>query len=716
MKFKNFFVVALCLAVVANMARANTGVVPFGEAAIWHQLQQQMIPVGQAQPSPRAGGNVAPGRAGGAAVQPQRAVANRAATPQAMQGAQVGQAAAQRAVAARSAAQAVPQAMGAGTAATAAVAPGRAQPQQQIQQQRAVTARSAVPAGRTVNAPGTDRGVVARNAATGRTVAARSATAAPGSVARISMGPTNIMRPPQRGDNQALAARLQTGQWGNLIDPVTGLLSGDAIAQCMEAYYACMDEICTARNPGQRRCACAARVVAFNTITENLHHAREDLLRVSGELSLIIAARGRPITAAFTLTEAEQTLACVSFRDAQRTGQLRNWCENNRMLAVDNAGLPIDCANVTPTAPSFCQTTLGDGWQNLLDGSDSTILSALQSMATSVTSMDNLTQNFGNDALAESFRNLNNMFSQIGMAAGQNMQQAAEDRLAQTWGYDLFTLAHNNVCARVLDSCFNGIFEVAAVRHQPSNLNSNITVSNQNANVETTLHRWQHGQRGAGASPDFFGYANNVDPFSALRQPISDARRAIIMRYLLDANADCDLYQEQLRQLAQNFELQRIAATNLLQTSRLEFQREAEQERVTRFNAGRNNLHACISELTTCYNDMERRNPGWGVTQIRNTCRLQVNAPACFREMICAPAIGGVQQAIDVSDDASCNPFNGECRNITTIFEILGDPNPISTDPSQPTTSGDSRDFREQCLLDNGAVAVRDWELPAQTP
>ena len=65
-----------------------------------------------------------------------------------------------------------------------------------------------------------------------------------------------------------------------------------------------------------------------------------------------------------------------------------------------------------------------------------------------------------NDNILEAFENLTDVVGNlagIGNAIGDT--ESLKDSLAETWGYELFEYAHNNVCNRVLDSCFNGIYE-----------------------------------------------------------------------------------------------------------------------------------------------------------------------------------------------------------------------------------------------------------------
>ena len=76
-----------------------------------------------------------------------------------------------------------------------------------------------------------------------------------------------------------------------------------------------MDEICTARSAAKRRCSCAGRVKNFIEAEEALKYANEDLIKASGELALFIAYKGIDVTSAFTLTEAEQVMNCVSYQE-----------------------------------------------------------------------------------------------------------------------------------------------------------------------------------------------------------------------------------------------------------------------------------------------------------------------------------------------------------------------------------------------------------------
>ena len=225
----------------------------------------------------------------------------------------------------------------------------------------------------------------------------------------------------------------------------------------MESYYACMDEICTARNAAQRRCACAGRVRAFADAEAKLEQANEELIKVSGELALLIATKGKDISAAFQLTDAEKVMNCVSWQEitsqyGESSDEAVEWCYNHGFY--DSNGGPC-------TQPSYC-TSDGNSFGfdiNNISGGSSDILASLQSWADAkektLTILDQ-----DNDNILEAFENLTDVVGNlagIGNAIGDT--ESLKDSLAETWGYELFEYAHNNVCNRVLDSCFNGIYE-----------------------------------------------------------------------------------------------------------------------------------------------------------------------------------------------------------------------------------------------------------------
>ena len=133
-----------------------------------------------------------------------------------------------------------------------------------------------------------------------------------------------------------LSGKLYTGNYSNIIDSTTVLISAEAYQNCLESYYTCMDEICTARSAAQGRCACAARVKSFIQAEEALETANEELIKASGELALLIANRGKDISQAFQLTDAEKVMNCVSWQETvQKYGQTSTeavkWCDINNL-------------------------------------------------------------------------------------------------------------------------------------------------------------------------------------------------------------------------------------------------------------------------------------------------------------------------------------------------------------------------------------------------
>ncbi|MCL2758371.1 MAG: hypothetical protein FWE64_03565 [Alphaproteobacteria bacterium] len=705
MKFTNFFVAALFAAVFAFGVHADTAI-PFGEAAVFHMQQQQFQQTQQPQ-SPRARA-ATPNRAGGAAA-PQaagqgRGTAARPQTGQQNRGAPTARDQHNRGVVARTAVQ--------------PAAAGVAQP---------VQSRAVAPQGR----PGAMQGraVAPRAATPGRTVTARSGTVSP---ARIGVGSNPVTRPPAALHQTNLSNRLFTGSFTNILDPQTGLISAEAFAQCMDAYYTCMDEICTARNPGQRRCACAGRVLTFNVVEQTLQQAREDLLRASGELALVIASGGRDITAAFTLTDAERVLNCVAFRDASMGGTtdaLRAWCENNFTAIVVDRGLAnLDCTNPTASQiePTYCSKlpgvgggTLGGQWMQSLSGMDSNILNLLSTAHQNLAALDTLTADFSGNAIFNASATVQQILNQWSGANNVFGVNQTADQVAQTWGYDLFAFAHNNVCNRVLDSCFNGIFEVCT-NNRPQNLNSTVTISNDATDINSVFTiAPQTPTTGANWNAACFGYSGTQgDPFINLRKPVSDARRSILIRYVLDANADCDVYGEELKSLTQNMAFQRIAATQALQTHRLQFAQNEETNQRANSEAARNNFSACVSEIWMCYEELAMGQPNWTTAQIRAACAVSARIPACYRDMICNPPHSAVAAVIDVVDSITCTNSQdfraNTCRNVTSLAEIMNGTG-ITTQPSnQPDRH--SAWLREQCLRGAGVEQIRNWARPIQCP
>ncbi len=143
-----------------------------------------------------------------------------------------------------------------------------------------------------------------------RTATTPAAVSANTNSARISLQGTAIRGSKASNKNSTytyLSNKLYTGNYSNIIDSTTGLISADAYSNCLESYYTCMDEICTARNASQGRCACAARTKAFQSAEQALETANEELIKVSGELALLVATKGKDVSAAFQLTDAEKS-------------------------------------------------------------------------------------------------------------------------------------------------------------------------------------------------------------------------------------------------------------------------------------------------------------------------------------------------------------------------------------------------------------------------
>ncbi len=625
--------------------------------------------------------------------------------------------------------------------------------QNRTTQSRAVTTRAATPrtnANARANMAGA-RNVVSRaksainraNANLSRNVRARTATTDAADNARVSLQGSAI-----RGSKAAVSSsysylnsKLYTGNYSNIIDSSTGLISAEAFSNCMESYYTCMDEICTARNAAQRRCACAGRVKAFADAEAQLETANEELIKASGELALLIANKGKDISQAFQLTDAEKVMNCVSWKEVTTkygtgSGEAIKWCSDHHIYA-DNGGEVSSCG-----MPKYCQDKSAGGNNfgfNIddIEGSSSDILASLQAWADAKDSTKTLLTE-DNENLMGALDNVSNI---VGNLAGINgafvNSDKSEDRLAETWGYELFAHAHNEVCSRVLDSCFNGIYEACGSPASfggkcadgqssscPFNFNSKISVSSSG---EITLN-----ERGTStttnSSATCFGYTSaSGDPYSNLRGPVADARRSIMNKYLLDANADCDVYGEQLRTMAQNIGYQKVAAQQALQQKRLEF---ATEEKESVLNAGQvaiSNFNECLSEIWECYEETADSEPNWTTSRIKTYCAQVANVPHCYEEMICHPSGAQFTAVINLQDNPNCiwshDYTRNTCRNVVTLNEILygaADDQMSLTDYSESNQDFDSAMLREGCLRQalglgaNGQCAANDpdcWNL-----
>lgn len=594
-----------------------------------------------------------------------------------------------------------------------------------------VTTRANATATRNVVSRGGGNVATSRaNATQTRTVRARTAATSAANNARISLQGSAI-----RGSKAAvsgttsnysyLSGKLYTGNYSNIIDSTTGLISNDAFNNCMESYYTCMDEICTARNAAQRRCACAGRVRAFAEAESALETANEELIQVSGELALLVASKGKDVSTAFQLTEAEKVMNCVSWKEAYKEGtwttgstdsEAYKWCTSHGIYeGAETCNMPTYCKN---SGNDFGFDISG------LDGSGSDILASLQAWADAKDkTVTILTDN--KSGLFSAFENVSSVVGDLaGLSGNLDSTEETKDSLAETWGYELFEYAHNNVCARVLDSCFNGIYEACGTPPSgtkcsngsatcPYNYNSKITVNNTGSyelNFVTAS-----GNYSASNSATCFGYtANSGDPYSNLRGPVADARRSIMQKYALDANADCDVYGEQLRTAAQNVGYQKVAAQQALRQKRLEFAQEEEETVLAEAITAGTNFNECISEILDCYETQAKSNRDWADARIKTYCAQVANIPHCYEVMICNPSTAQFRAVIDVADSDSClNSTDytlNTCRNVVSLNDILKGTGAALAGDVAPNTTGSSIAMREQCLLNAGVSEIRTWQ------
>ena len=337
-----------------------------------------------------------------------------------------------------------------------------------------------------------------------------------------------------------------------------------------------------------------------------------------------------------------------------------------------------------------------------------------------------------NDNLLNSAFNLSNVVSGLtGIEGALASSGDLKDSLAETWGYELFEYAHNNVCNRVLDSCFNGIYEACGAPPSsgrkctngaaqcPYNYNSMISVSNT-GNYELNFVTSNSGYTSSN-SASCFGYTSTSgDPYSNLRGPVADARRSILQKYALDANADCDAYGEQLRTTAQNIGYQKVAAQQALQKKRLEFAQEEKATVLSDAITAATNFNECLSEIMDCYETQVTANASWSTSRIRTYCAQVANVPHCYETMICNPSSAPFKAVIDKVDSATCvnSPEyeTNTCRNIVTLNDILNKASQTATkcDVGINATC-DSAAMREQCLLDSFVEEIRTWKRPAGT-
>ena len=593
------------------------------------------------------------------------------------------------------------------------------------------TSRANAKAARNVVARTTNRTAPARN------VVARTTSSTP---SRVSLSGNAI-----QGNKAAsatstytyLSGKLYTGNYSSIIDSSTGLISAEAYQNCMESYYTCMDEICTARSAAQGRCACAARVKSFIQAEDALETANEELIKASGELALLIANKGKDVSEAFKLTDAEKVMNCVSWQEVtgkygQSSNEAIEWCSDHNIYA-GTGGKVSTCSK-----PSYCSETGNNFGFDISDieGSGSDILATLQAWADSKADTIKLLES-DNDNLLTAFTSVSNIVS--GLTNSVDESDATLDSLANTWGYELFQYAHNNVCGRVLDTCFNGIYEAcgtpptvrvnnstggtttttlcanSATSNCPFNYNSKIAISSTG---DVTLNERGSTSATTSSSSACFGYTTTTtssgttttnDPYASLRGPVADARRSVMQKYLLDANAACDVYGDTLKRTAQTIGYQKVAA-------QLEFASAERDQVFADAVAAGTNFDECLSEIYDCYETQATNTTSsgarWTDARIKTYCAQIANVPHCYETMICNPSTSQFHAIIEGQDNINC--FNTQdytqntCRNVVTLNEIL---NGAASDAVSIAAEqrGDSAKFREKCLRDVGVEAIRTW-------
>ena len=608
---------------------------------------------------------------------------------------------------------------------------------------RSVSSRSITPT-RSTNA--TSRNVVSRSNTANRTTATNNrAVRARTSSTPSRVGATGtVMSAGSRAGTTSttysyLSSKLYTGSYANIIDSTTGLISADAYSNCLESYYTCMDEICTARSDTKGRCSCAGRANNFLAAEEALETANEELIKLSGQLSLLISTKGKgkDLSYAFSLTDAEKVMNCVSYRENVLTKKMTDaeWYEEHPTFESNEL-------QKTSGVPPYCSST-GTGANNFgfdisnIDGASSDILAQLKAWADAKDLAKQYTPEGDTNALINKYATISDYVDALAGITDSSTSNAELDSLANKWGYDLFQYAHNNVCGRVLDSCFNGIYEACgtpksvtedgktvrvkcangATSNCPFNYNSYISVDTDTGDV--VLNDRSNNTSTLSSSASCFGYTTTTttttgtrtvssassDPYYSLRGPVADARRSVMQKYLLDANAACDTYGAALKQTAQNINYQKIAAEQALQAKRLEFRQEEENKRLADAKSAIDNFNECISEIWDCYETYEDEEK-WTTARIKAYCSQVSQVPHCYETMICSPLQSQLTAVVDVADKtADCALeedgeyiYEGDkaCRNIVTISEILYGTGAEEIKVS--AKSGNSAGMREYCL------------------
>ncbi|MBQ0013130.1 MAG: hypothetical protein KBS86_00975, partial [Proteobacteria bacterium] len=518
-----------------------------------------------------------------------------------------------------------------------------------------------------------------------------------------------------------------------------------AYSTCLESYYTCMDEICTARSDTKGRCSCAGRATHFLVAEQALETANEELINLSGQLALLISTKGKDVSAAFQLTDAEKVMNCVSWKDAvavagttkDESGNLISkekymtaWCQAHMMYNTSECSYDAK--------PAYCSedgNNFGFDIKNI-DGSSSDILASLKAWADAKDFAKQFTTS-DDSGIYTAMSNLTGALAGMNIILNLDGVKSATglDSLANTWGYELFEYAHNNVCGRVLDSCFNGIYEACGTpptvtesngtnhakcmngqsSNCPFNYNSYISVTTSGNNQgDVKLNERGSTNATTSSSAACFGYSTSTtstsDPYAQLRGPVADARRSIMQKYLLDANAACDAYGSALQQTAQNIAYQKVAAQQALQQKRLEFYNEEQNSMLSEYSNAISNMNECLSELYDCYTTQETSNTSWSTSRIKTYCMQIANVPHCYETMVCGTPgnVSTLQAVIDKADSDACTVSEiyseNTCRNVVTLSEILNG--------SYASGAGlsSSVNYREQCLKNIGIEGVRSWK------
>lgn len=569
-----------------------------------------------------------------------------------------------------------------------------------------------------------------------------------------------------------LSSSLYSGTYSSIVDSSTGLISADAYSNCLSSYYTCMDEICTARSDTKGRCSCAGRANNFLSAEDQLDKANEELIKLSGQLALLISTKGKgdDLVYAFSLTDAEKVMNCVSYKDAlevagstkdaqgntiSKEKYMQEWCQAHMMYETN------ECS--ATTQPSYCSESGNNFGFDVkdIDGSSSDILAQLQAWADAKDLAKQYTMDDSNNLLTKYM-----VVADVvdGLSGINNDSDTANlDALANKWGYKLFEYAHNNVCGRVLDSCFNGIYEGCgtpgtitdsdgkthtkcangATSNCPFNYNSYISVDSSTGDV--VLNERGSSSASVTATASCFGYttttsttagtrtttSSSADPYATLRGPVADARRSIMQKYLLDANSACDVYGTALKKTAQNINYQKIAAEQALQQKRLEFRQEEESQVFADATSAVDNFNECISEIWDCYEEYgDEDDHKWTTARIKAYCAQVSQVPHCYETMICSPLQSPLVAVVDKEDKQQCTYTDdyetNTCRNVVSISEILYGTGATDTEVNDiafPLISGNtyvSRAVREKCLREvvgkdsSTEDTLRGWKKPAQ--